>query len=307
MAQNHSNRAKMTESLTDVTTLVVPVAGYGTRSLPFTKALPKVMLPLVDKPGIQCVVEEAVTAGISEVIFITSSNQHSIEDHFDYYYELEEKLKESGKTDMLKEIRRVSDLAHFSYTRQKEPLGNAHAILQAKPLVGDQTFCVEWGDDIIFNPNGETALGQLKTLYSQTDADVILGTIETDDAGTSKYAIIETESEGDFQRVISITEKPGPETTTSRLASVGFYILKPKIFHYIESLNPDEGAGGEYVLADAVKAWIKDGARVYSQTLQGERIDIGNKLNYMQGAVGLALKHPEIGDDFRAWLKELKL
>lgn len=297
----------MNKGLPSVTTLVVPVAGYGTRSLPFTKALPKVMLPLVDKPGVQYLVEEAVAAGIEEVIFVTGSNQHSIEDHFDYYYELEEKLRQAGKEKLLQEIRRVSDLAHFVYTRQKEQLGNAHAVLQAKPIVGDQPFCVQWGDDVILNPAGDPFIKQLKNVYSATGADAVVATIQTDDEGASKYAIVETEEANGQQRVTSIIEKPDPATTSSRLASVSGFLLSPVVFDYIEGLNPQDGVGGEYVLADAINAMVKDGRTVCTCPIAGSRIDIGNKLTYMKGTVELALQHPEIGDDFREWLKSLTL
>ena len=295
----------------EVRTLVVPVAGYGTRSLPFTKALPKVMLPLVDKPGIQHIVEQAVEGGIEQVVFITSANQHSIEDHFDYYYELEERLRESGKMELLAMIRRVSDLAHFIYVRQKEQLGNAHAVLQAKSIVGDEPFIAQFGDDVIIPQPGQKGsyTAGLSSLYNELngEADVIISTIETDDEGANKYAIVETEDENSFQRVTSIIEKPGPTATTSRLASVTGFLFTPEIFTYIENLNPEEGAGGEYILADAVKAMIADGKKVYAKTIEGRRIDIGNKLEYMKGSIQLALEHPEIGDDFRNYLKSLKL
>jgi len=300
----------MNDKLPDVTTLVVTVAGFGTRSLPFTKALPKVMLPLVDKPGIQYIVEEAVKSGIEQVVFITSSNQHSIEDHFDYFWELEEKLRQSKKLDKLREIRRVSDLAHFVYTRQKEQLGNAHAVLQAKPIVADKPFCVQWGDDIILNTNGDKPyIAQLNEEYQSLngDCDAIISVIETDDDGANKYAIVETEDDNGHDRVTSIIEKPGADATTSRLASVTGFLFKPSIFDYIEGLDPTQGVGGEYIIADAVKAMIKDGCKVYARRISGRRIDIGSKLDYMKGSVEVALSHPEISGDFRDWLKELKL
>lgn len=292
-----------------VRTVVIPVAGFGTRSLPFTKALPKVMLPLVDKPGVQVIVEEAVKSGISQVIFITSSNQHPIEDHFDYYYELEEKLRQSDKLDLLEQIRKVSDLAHFVYVRQKEQLGNAHAVLQARPLLGDRPFCVQWGDDIIMSNGGAPYLKQLTDLYEKLEGecDVIISVIETDDEGAKKYAIVETEEENGHQRVTSIIEKPGPEATTSRLASVTGFLFTPEIFRYITHLDPTKGVAGEYILADAIKAMIADGKRVYAQKIAGDRIDIGNKLEYMKGAIQVALEHSEIADDFRQYLKSLKL
>lgn len=300
----------MTEQLSDVTTMVLTVAGFGTRSLPFTKALPKVMLPLVDKPGVQYIVEEAVRSGVEQIVFITSSNQHSIEDHFDYYWELEEWLRKSGKMDMLREIRRVSDLAHFVYTRQKEQLGNAHAVLQAKPIVADKPFMVQFGDDVILPNNGDKPyIAQMNEAWRSLngDCDAIITVIETDDAGASKYAIVETEDENGHDRVTSIIEKPGADATTSRLASVTGFLFRPVIFDYIEGLDPTQGKNGEYVLADAIKAMIKDGRKVYAQRITGRRIDIGSKLDYMKGSVEVALAHPEIKDDFRDWLKQLTL
>ncbi len=291
-----------------VTKLVIPVAGYGTRSLPFTKALPKVMLPLVDKPGIQHIVEEAVKSGIKEVVFVTSTNQGAIEDHFDYYYELEDKLRKAGKLDLLEQIRKVSDLAHFTYTRQKEQLGNAHAVWQTEPIVGTAPFCVQWGDDVVIAKKGEKSfLAQMIEIYEATDADAVVATIDTDDEGAAKYAIVETVPEGDQYRATSIIEKPGPDKTESRLASVSGFLFKPVIFKYIKALDPKKGSGGEYVLADALKAMIKDGKKVYTSHIKGRRIDIGNKLLYMQGAVEVAMEHDEIGKDFKKYLKSLKL
>jgi len=291
-----------------VSTVVIPVAGYGTRSLPFTKALPKVMLPLVDKPGVQCIVEEAVKSGIEQVVFVTSSNQHSIEDHFDYYYELEEKLRQSGKLALLEEIRRVSDLAHFVYVRQKEQLGNAHAILQAKEVIGNRPFCVQWGDGVL-NTDAGTAplLRQLIAVYEQTGCDAVLAVHETDDNGTNKYAIVETTDRNGQRQVTAITEKPGPKATSSRLASNVAYLLTPKVFDYIENLNPKRGLAGEYVLADAIAAMLADHQQIYAATMPGQPIDLGNKLEYAKGFVRSALSHPEIGAEFSRYLHEMLL
>lgn len=289
-----------------VRTVVIPIAGYGTRSLPFTKALPKVMLPLVDKPGIQIIVEEAVKANIEQVVFVTSSNQHSVEDHFDYYFELEEKLKASGKLDLLAEIRKVSDLAEFVYVRQKEQLGNAHAILQAKRVVGDQPFCVQWGDSVVIS-DGQTKplLAQMIEVYdTMPDCDLVLANIETDDSGTTKYAILETEptDHDHIERVTAITEKPGPDQTKSRIASSNGYLLTPAVFDYIEQLNPKNAAGSEYVLADAIAAMLQDGKKAYTTRIAGRPIDIGNKAEYAKGFIDLALAHPEIGPEIRTYL-----
>lgn len=291
-----------------VKTVVIPVAGYGTRSLPFTKALPKVMLPLVDKPGIQIIVEEAVKAHLEQVVFVTSSNQHSVEDHFDYYFELEEKLKQSGKLDLLKEIRKVSDLAEFVYVRQKEQLGNAHAILQTKRIVGDQPFCVQWGDGVVIS-NGESKplLAQLiETYQTMPDCDLVLASLETDDAGTQKYAILETEptSQNGIEKVTSIIEKPGPNQTKSRIASTNGYLLTPAVFDYIEKLNPGQGVAGEYVLADAIRDMLADGKVAYTVRVAGRPIDIGNKAEYAKGFIDLALAHPEIGPEIKRYLAE---
>jgi len=294
--------------LPKISKLVIPVAGYGTRSLPFTKAMPKVMLPLVDKPGIQHIVEEAVKSGIKEIVFVTSTNQGAIEDHFDYYYELEDKLKKSGKVELLEQIRKVSDLAHFTYTRQKELLGNAHAVWQAEPIIGNAPFCVQFGDDVVLAKKPDKPfLAQMIEVYEKTNADVVIATIDTDDEGASKYGIVETIPEKGQYRATSIIEKPGPDKTKSRLASVSGFLFKPSIFKYIKGLDPKKGAGGEYVLADAINAMIKDKKRVFTSHIKGRRIDIGSKLMYMQGAVEIAMEHPEIGEDFLNYLKSLKL
>ena len=217
--------------LPKISKLVIPVAGYGTRSLPFTKAMPKVMLPLVDKPGIQHIVEEAVKSGIKEIVFVTSTNQGAIEDHFDYYYELEDKLKKSGKVELLEQIRKVSDLAHFTYTRQKELLGNAHAVWQAEPIIGNAPFCVQFGDDVVLAKKPDKPfLAQMIEVYEKTNADVVIATIDTDDEGASKYGIVETIPEKGQYRATSIIEKPGPDKTKSRLASVSGFLFKPSIF-----------------------------------------------------------------------------
>ncbi len=292
-----------------IDTVVIPVAGYGTRALPFTKALPKVMLPLVDKPGIQYIVEEAVKSGIKQVIFVTSSNQHSIEDHFDNYFELEEKLKAAGKTEILKEIRKVSDLAEFVYVRQKEQLGNAHAVALTKRLVKDQPFCVQWGDGVVLSNGSTPLLQQLKDAYLNTDnCDIVLASIETDDEGTNKYAILEVEpTPNGLEKVVAINEKPGPKKTKSRIASTNGYLLTPKVFDYIAKLNPKGSAGGELVLADAIKAMIDDGYNAYTVRVAGRAIDIGNKTEYAKGFVELALAHPEIGPSLKKHIKDNNL
>jgi len=293
------------KKLLPIETVVIPVAGYGTRSLPFTKAIPKVMLPLVDKPGIQYIVEEAVKSGIKQIIFVTSSNQHSIEDHFDYYFELEEKLKAAGKKNLLIEIRKVSDLAEFVYVRQKEQLGNAHAIYQTKRIVQDKPFCVQWGDGVVLSNGTTPLLRQLIEVYEQVDdCDIVLASLETDDEGTNKYAILEVEpAKGGIEKVKSIVEKPGPTGTKSRIASTNGYLLTPKVFQYIEKLNPNTGVGGELVLADAIKAMLKDGLNAYTVRVAGRAIDVGSKVEYAKGFVELALAHPEIGPALKEHIK----
>ena len=291
-----------------ITKAVIPVAGLGTRLLPATKSQPKEMLPIGRKPIVQYVVEELAEAGLNNILFVTGRKKRSIEDHFDYYYELEDKLRKAGKLDLLEQIRKVSDLAHFTYTRQKEQLGNAHAVWQTEPIVGTAPFCVQWGDDVVIAKKGEKSfLAQMIEIYEATDADAVVATIDTDDEGAAKYAIVETVPEGDQYRATSIIEKPGPDKTESRLASVSGFLFKPVIFKYIKALDPKKGSGGEYVLADALKAMIKDGKKVYTSHIKGRRIDIGNKLLYMQGAVEVAMEHDEIGKDFKKYLKSLKL
>ena len=233
---------------------IIPAAGYGTRFLPFTKSSPKEMLPIVDKPVIQYVVEEAVEAGIEEIIFITSSNKRTLEDHFDYNLELEQRLKESGKTDLLKQIRDISDAARFVYVRQKEQKGNGHAILMAKNLVDGEPFLVLWGDEFIkASPNRSK---QLVDMHEKWNAPV-LTVIETNNPDdTEKYGYIKGDKlEDGIFKVEGLVEKPGKNNAPSNLASIGGFILNEDIFPILENIKP--GKGGEIVLAEAVNELVK--------------------------------------------------
>lgn len=276
---------------------VIPAAGFGTRFLPATKASPKEMLPIVDKPVIQYVVEEAVQSGIEEVILITGSNKRSLEDHFDYNFELEYRLKESGKKEMYDEIRRISDMVKVVYVRQKEQLGNGHAVLQARELIGDEPFAVLWGDEVVDSP--VPRLKQLIDTYERYRASVI-SAMKVDNEGASKYGMIDGKLiEPRVTLVSNLIEKPGPNKTKSRLASMGGYVLTPAIFDILEKTKP--GIGGEIFLPDAINQLSKEQA-VYAYEFEGQLFDAGSKLGFLKATVHYGLKHEYLRDDFKAYL-----
>lgn len=283
-----------------VTKAVFPVAGMGTRFLPATKASPKEMLPIVDKPLIQYAVEEAVAAGITEMIFITGRTKRSIEDHFDKAYELETELEARGKKEMLALVQRtVPKGVNCIYIRQSEALGLGHAVLCAAPVVGDEAFAVLLADDLLDNHGAAPIMQQMVGVYNYNRCSV-LGTMNVPREETRQYGIVSTENQnGDVQRVTGIIEKPKPEEAPTTQAVVGRYILTPRIFDHIRALKP--GAGGEYQLTDAIAALLKDEA-VLSYQFKGVRYDCGSKLGYLKASVELALRHPEVGEDFAAYL-----
>ncbi len=283
-----------------VTKAVFPVAGMGTRFLPATKASPKEMLPIVDKPLIQYAVEEAVAAGITEMIFITGRTKRSIEDHFDKAYELETELEARGKKEMLALVQRtVPKGVNCIYIRQSEAMGLGHAVLCAAPVVGDEAFAVLLADDLLDNHGAEPIMQQMVGVYNYNRCSV-LGTMNVPRDETRQYGIVSTENQnGDVQRVTGIVEKPKPEEAPTTQAVVGRYILTPRIFDHIRALKP--GAGGEYQLTDAIAALLKDEA-VLSYQFKGVRYDCGSKLGYLKASVELALRHPEVGEDFAAYL-----
>jgi UTP--glucose-1-phosphate uridylyltransferase len=282
---------------------VFPVAGLGTRFLPATKANPKEMLTVVDKPLIQYAAEEAVNAGIEELIFVTSSSKRAIEDHFDKNYELEAELEKKGKTDLLKIVQEVVPAnVTCVYVRQPEALGLGHAVLCAKPVVGDEPFAIILADDMIncgSDCGSNCVLGQMITVYNNNHAS-ILGVEEVPPEETDKYGIVDPgETDGRVTRIRNIVEKPLPEEARSNLAVVGRYVLTPAIFKHLEQIP--RGAGGEIQLTDAIEKLLGE-EQVLAYRFEGKRYDCGSKLGYLQATVEYALEHPELRDDFLEYL-----
>lgn len=282
---------------------VFPVAGLGTRFLPATKANPKEMLPVVDKPLIQYAAEEAEDAGINSLIFVTGRNKRSIPDHFDTAYELESELKAAGKTELLNKVQnRLHEDVACIYLRQAEALGLGHAVLCAEPVVGDEPFAVILADDLIRGDEGVGAIEQMAKVYEQYQCSVIL-VEEVPRDETQKYGIVEIEEDdGETAIVTSIVEKPKPENAPSNLAVVGRYILTPRIFELIKKTG--SGAGGEIQLTDAISEMLKY-EKVRAYRVKGKRYDCGSKLGYLEASVEYGLEHPELGDDFAVYLREL--
>ena len=284
---------------------VFPAAGWGTRFLPATKAQPKEMLPLVDKPVIQYAVEEAVASGIEHVIIVTSSQKRAIEDHFDTSYELERLLEEKGDIEMLRQIRRISDLAQVTYVRQKEQLGLGHAVLVAKEIVGHEPFAVILSDDVVVGDR--PCIGQLVHAYNQTHASIV-AVMEVPNADTSRYGVIAGEevegalNHGRLHKVSRLVEKPKPEEAPSNLAIIGRYVLTPKIFDKLEQTQ--RGAGGEIQLTDAIEALMQEQA-VYGYEFEGTRYDCGTTMGWLKASVELALQRPELAPEFRRYLHDL--
>ncbi|HAS17523.1 MAG: UTP--glucose-1-phosphate uridylyltransferase [Nitrospirae bacterium RIFCSPLOW2_12_42_9] len=287
---------------TPVTKAVFPVAGLGTRFLPATKASPKEMLPLVDKPLIQYVIEEAISSGIEEVIIVTGRGKRAIEDHFDISYELEDLLRQKGKRKLLAEVQKISNMMNICYVRQKEPNGLGHAILCTKNLVKNEPFAVLLGDDII--DSDVPALKQMLDIYNTYSASII-AVQEVDRSQVSNYGIIEATPIGDrVYKISDMVEKPGMEEAPSNLAIIGRYILTPGIIDLLEKTNP--GSGKEIQLTDALKKLVKV-SPVYGYKFKGTRYDAGDKLGFLKATVEFALKNKEFGKKFREYLKTLKL
>lgn len=278
---------------------VFPVAGMGTRFLPATKASPKEMLPIVDKPLIQYAVEEAVEAGCTEMVFITGRNKRSIEDHFDKAYELETELELRQKDKLLAHVRDIlpSNITCM-YIRQTEALGLGHAVLCAQAAVGNEPFTVILADDLIDAPKG--ALKQMVDVYNQS-GNSVLGVETVDPSQTGSYGIVEVEKLKNYQRVVNIVEKPKPEEAPSNLAVVGRYILTPRIFDLLTNLP--RGAGNEIQLTDGI-ARLLDHEFVLAHAFDGKRYDCGSKLGYLEATVAYGLKHPETGEQFKELLKQ---
>jgi len=284
-----------------ITKAVFPVAGLGTRFLPATKASSKEMLPVVDKPLIQYAVEEAVAAGITQMVFITGRNKRAIEDHFDKAYELETELQARGKLKMLEQVQDIVP-KHVSciYVRQTEALGLGHAILCARPVVGNAPFAVILADDLI--DGDPPVMKQMVDIYARERCSLLaVQTVPREE--TSSYGIVKTEpGERGMHRITGIVEKPRPENAPSNLAVVGRYVLTPEIFGHLEKVKP--GASGEIQLTDGIAALLRD-QRALAYEFQGVRHDCGSKLGYLQANVLYALRHPGIGNDFSAFLDSL--
>lgn len=279
---------------------VIPAAGLGVRFLPATKAQPKEMLPIVDKPAIQYIVEEVIESGIEEILIITGRNKQAIEDHFDKSLELEVRLKETGKTPLLELVQSISRLAHVCFVRQKEPLGLGHAVHCARRFVGDEPFAVLLGDDIVVSE--KPCLKQMTDMYSEVQSSVI-AVMEVPEKDVSKYGILDSVLERPgLYRVRDLVEKPAPEQAPSRLAIMGRYIIEPRIFSILAEAGP--GAGGEIQLTDALKVLCSE-QPVYGMTFQGKRYDVGDKLGYLQATVEFALARPDLSDGFRRYLKSI--
>jgi UTP--glucose-1-phosphate uridylyltransferase len=286
--------------MTKVRKAVIPAAGLGTRFLPATKAQPKEMLPLLDKPAIQYVVEEAVRFGLDDILLITGRGKRSIEDHFDRSFELEHFLESKGKFEELKEVRAITEMATIHYIRQKDPLGLGDAIATAEGHIGAEPFAVLLGDDII--PESNPLLGQMLQVHERYGRSV-LAALEVSREEISLYGSIEPEFvEERLARVVSVVEKPRPDEAPSNLAAIGRYILMPEIFEVLRQAQP--GHGGEIQLTDAINTLAQEQA-VYAWVLEGGRFDIGNRLDYVKATVELAVEREDIGGEVRAFLADL--
>jgi len=284
---------------------VFPVAGMGTRFLPATKANPKEMLPVVDKPLIQYAAEEAVAAGCEQLIFVTSSSKRAIEDHFDQNFEMEAKLQEAGKDHLLEVVHNIlPEGVTCAYVRQPEALGLGHAVLCAKDVVGNEPFAVILADDLI-EDGGRGCLAQMTDLYAKHHCSII-GVERVDPATTDKYGIVAADDANDerLSRMKAIVEKPKPDAAPSNLGVVGRYVLTPRVFELLETTG--RGAGGEIQLTDAIADLLKEQA-VYAYEFEGHRYDCGDKLGYLEATVELALKHEGLGEQFREYLRKFCL
>lgn len=279
---------------------IIPAAGLGTRFLPATKAVPKEMLPIVDKPTIQYIIEEAVASGIEEILIITGRNKKPIEDHFDKAIELELNLEKGGKQDLLELVHESTNLANIHYIRQKEPKGLGHAISCAKAFVGNEPFAVMLGDDIV--DSEVPCLKQLIEAYEEKNS-TILGVQEVKRENVNKYGIVKgTEISNRVYTVEDLVEKPKVEEAPSNVAILGRYIITPEIFNILEQTKP--GKGGEIQLTDALKTLISK-EEMYAYVFEGRRHDVGDKLGFLQATVEYALKREDLKDDFKEYLKDI--
>jgi UTP--glucose-1-phosphate uridylyltransferase len=287
-----------------ITKAVIPAAGLGTRFLPATKALPKEMLPIVDIPNIQYIVEEAVKAGIKDILIIISGSKEAIEDHFDVNAELEMRLRASGKNEQADQIRAIADMANIVYIRQKEPKGLGHAVLSAKPFIGDEPFAVLLGDDLITD-DVKPAIGELIEAYEETNGGTVLGCKRVPDELLHKYGVVKPtgEATGTLFPVCDMVEKPKDKSIApSNVAVLGRYVLPGCIFHYLENTKP--GVGGEIQLTDAIKASMESNP-CYAKVFTGTRYDIGDKFGYVKAIIDYALKRDDIGEQVKEYIKSL--
>jgi UTP--glucose-1-phosphate uridylyltransferase len=287
-----------------ITKVVIPAAGFGTRFLPQTKAMPKEMLPVVDKPVIQYVVEEAVGAGVQDVIIVTNSLKRSIEDHFDVPNEdLIKNLQMGNKLEMIEDINKIAELANFIYIRQRGPYGNATPIKCAKTIVGDEPFLVLWGDDFVM-AEPQTRAQQMVKAYEKFNSPILCGIRTDKEEDTKRYAFVDgDEIEPGIWKVRRLIEKPGPGKAPSNLAIVSGYILTPDIYTILDTQKP--GKGGEYYLPEAIDLLAQDKA-VYAVEIQnGKYYDTGNKLEYLKTVVDIALKNPEMGEEFKNYIQTI--
>ena len=293
--------AKKKTILPPVRKAIIAVAGLGTRFLPATKAIPKEMLPVVDKPVVQYIVEEAVEAGIEEIIFVTSLGKQALEDHFDYNFELVYKLKKMGKIELLNKVKRISKLASFAYVRQPLQKGDGHAILMAQHLVENEPVAVLFGDDLTYNPK-KSALKQMLETYEHY-GDPVIATYTVPKAETKKYGIVKGKKVA--ERVLEITgfvEKPNPDKAPSREAAIGKYIVTPALMKELKRTKA--GKDGELRLAGALETYVKK-YPVYAQSIEGDRYDCGSKLGWLQANVAFALRDKEYRKEFKKFLKSV--
>lgn len=284
---------------------IIPAAGLGTRFLPATKSMPKEMLPIVDVPTIQYIVEEAVASGIEEILIITNSNKHIMENHFDKSFELEQRLLESGKAKEAKLIDDIAHLANIFYIRQKEPKGLGHAVACAKSFIGDEPFAILLGDDVVVNKGGTPALKQCIEAYNQTEASVV-GVQTVPEEDVSKYGIVapskSRKPHGKLVKLSDMVEKPKQEDAPSRMAVLGRYVLTPDIFELLES--QEKGAGNEIQLTDAIKR-LMDKQAVYAYDFDGHRYDVGSKFGFVQATIDFALEREELHDQVMSYITDI--
>jgi UTP--glucose-1-phosphate uridylyltransferase len=283
---------------------VIPAAGLGTRFLPATKTVPKELLPIVDKPILLHVVEEAIEAGIEDLIIIAGRNKNAIEDFFDRSYELEDTLEKTGKTDLLKIVKDIQDMVHIISIRQKAAKGLGHAVYMGKPAVGDQAFAVMLGDEIMVADQGPNVTAQLAQAYEATQCSTV-AVMEVAPPDVQKYGIVAVEDpQAETMKVTSVVEKPQPDEAPSRLALPGRYVFNPSLFKFLENQPP--GKNGEIQLTDAMTAEAQ-GTGLYARRFVAQRYDAGDKLGYLQANIEMGLRHPQIGGALRDYLQQLKL